>query len=88
MKTIIQVIRPLVPTLLALATFAVSTTAQEVIIPDADLNAAVCAALQKPNGPLTEQDLLGLTDMSAIHEIGTGRKSHCSTIPRRARLVR
>jgi formylglycine-generating enzyme required for sulfatase activity len=41
--------------------FAVSMIAQEVIIPDPGLNAAIRDALQKPNGPLTETDLLSLT---------------------------
>jgi len=40
--------------------------AQEVSIPDPGLNAVVRATLQKPNGPLTEQDLLTLTNLSAI----------------------
>lgn len=40
--------------------------AQEVTIPDPGLNAAIRDALQKPNGPLTEQDLLTLTNLSAL----------------------
>src|SRR5262245_50631315 len=39
--------------------------AQEVLIPDPGLNAAVRAALVKPVGPLTEQDLLTLTNLNA-----------------------
>jgi formylglycine-generating enzyme required for sulfatase activity len=39
--------------------------AQEVSVPDSGLNAAIRAALQKPVGPLTEQDLLSLTNLSA-----------------------
>ena len=39
--------------------------AQEVSIPDPGLNAAIRAALQKPTGPLTEQDLLNLTVLAA-----------------------
>jgi hypothetical protein len=42
-----------------------SAGAQEVSIPDLGLNAAVRQALQKPGGPLTEQDLLSLTNLSA-----------------------
>jgi len=44
---------------------AVSTCAQEVSIPDPGLDAAIRQALQKPSGPLTEQDLLSLTLLSA-----------------------
>lgn len=39
--------------------------AQGVLIPDSGLNAAIRDALQKPSGPLTEQDLLSLTILSA-----------------------
>lgn len=42
-----------------------SVSAQEVSIPDPDLNAAIRVALQKPAGPLTEQDLLSLTALNA-----------------------
>ena len=65
MKTIIQFIRLLVPTLLALTSFIASTPAQDVSIPDPGLNAAIRAALQKPTGPLTEPDLLSLTNLNA-----------------------
>jgi len=65
MKTLIPLIRPLVPTLLALTSFVASTLAQEVSIPDPGLNAAIREALQKPSGPLTEQDLLSLTNLNA-----------------------
>ena len=59
----IQIIRPLV---LALLTILVSSTfAQEVPVPDPGLNAALREALQKPAGPLTEQDMLSLTVLSA-----------------------
>src|SRR5262249_23950953 len=40
-------------------------TPTEVSIPDPGLNAAVREALQKPSGPLTEQDLLGLEVLNA-----------------------
>src|SRR5881396_3332049 len=39
--------------------------AQEVSIPDPGLNAAIREALQKSFGPLTEQDLLSLTNLNA-----------------------
>ena len=65
MKTIIPLIRPLVLTLLALTSFVATTLAQEVSIPDPGLNAAIREALQKPFGPLTEQDLLSLTNLNA-----------------------
>jgi len=50
---------------LTLIGYAASTRAQEVFIPDPGLNAAVRTALQKPVGPLTETDMLGLTFLSA-----------------------
>src|SRR6266536_1009044 len=68
MKTIIHFILPLVLTLLALTSFVHSTLAQEVSIPDPGLNAAIRAALQKPVGPLTEQDLLSLTNLNARNQ--------------------
>ncbi|HEY6228158.1 MAG TPA: SUMF1/EgtB/PvdO family nonheme iron enzyme [Verrucomicrobiae bacterium] len=43
------------------------TPGQEVIVPDTGLNAAIRGALQKPTGPLTEQDMLGLTNLNAGH---------------------
>jgi len=46
---------------------AASTLAQEVSIPDPGLTAAIRDALNKPSGPLTEQDLLGLTNLDARH---------------------
>lgn len=53
----------------ALAVVATSFTApahaQEVSIPDPGLNAAIREALQKPSGPLSEQDMLDLTNLSA-----------------------
>jgi Leucine Rich repeats (2 copies) len=61
----IRFIRRLTLLLLVLAKFVTSTLAQEVSIPDPGLNAAIREALQKPNGPLTEQDLLSLTDLDA-----------------------
>ena len=52
-------------TALVLAGSVFCTQAQEVSIPDPGLNAAVRAALQKPVGPLTEQDLLNLRVLNA-----------------------
>src|SRR5438067_7967235 len=52
--------------LLASLTSLIATAqAQEVSIPDAGLNQAVRAALQKPAGPLTAQDMLSLTNLNA-----------------------
>ena len=48
-----------------LTCFVFLAGAQEVSIPDSGLNAAIRQALQKPNGPLTESDLLSLTNLSA-----------------------
>src|SRR5215216_5820638 len=42
-----------------------TTFAQEVSIQDPGLNAAIRAALQKPTGPLSQQDLLSLTNLDA-----------------------
>ena len=39
--------------------------AQEVLIPDSDLNSAIREALQKPVGPITQQDMLDLTILDA-----------------------
>ena len=50
---------------LILTGFKATTLAQEVSIPDPGLTAAIREALRKPFGPLTEQDLLSLTNLSA-----------------------
>jgi formylglycine-generating enzyme required for sulfatase activity len=50
---------------LALISVINTAPAQEVSIPDPGLNAAVRETLQKPVGPLTEQDMLGLTVLNA-----------------------
>ena len=42
-----------------------SALAQQLSVPDAGLSAAIRDALRKPNGPLTEQDLLSLTNLDA-----------------------
>src|SRR6185369_12199065 len=52
-------------TALTLTSLVLSARAQEVSVPDPGLNAAIRAALQKPAGPLTAQDLLTLTNLSA-----------------------
>src|SRR5438094_4795095 len=59
-----RIFLPVLATLL-LAGFMVSTRAQEVSVPDPGLNAAIRDALQKPSGPLTEQDLFSLTNLNA-----------------------
>ena len=58
MKTIFNVVQTL-----ALTTLVISAQAQEVSIPDPGLNAAIREALQKPSAPLTQQDLLSLTNL-------------------------
>jgi len=65
MKIIVHFIRLPLLTLLVLTNFVDPTLAQEVTIPDPGLNAAIRAALQKPSGPLTQQDLLSLTNLDA-----------------------
>jgi len=60
MRPIIYCIR-----LLLLASVVTSALAQEVSIPDPGLNAAIRQELQKPTGPLTQQDLLQLTSLNA-----------------------
>ncbi len=47
------------------ACYPIQSFAQEIIIPDPGLNTAVRATLQKPTGPLTEQDMLSLTVLNA-----------------------
>ena len=64
MKRNISLIRPLVLTLLVLASFVTITLGQEVQIPDPGLNAAIREALEQPGGPLTDQDLLRPTGSS------------------------
>jgi Leucine-rich repeat (LRR) protein len=58
-------IQSLALVVLVLAGLMTAGLAQEVSIPDPGLNAAIREALQKPNGPLTEQDLLSLTNLDA-----------------------
>ena len=65
MKIISWLNRPLVAILLVLAGLVGASLAQEVSIPDAGLNAAVRATLQITNAPLTQQDMLALTNLDA-----------------------
>jgi formylglycine-generating enzyme required for sulfatase activity len=65
MKTVSHVIRSLVIALLVVGNFLSSTRAQEISIPDPGLNAAIREELQKPNGPLTQTDMLVLTNLNA-----------------------
>src|SRR5262245_49767055 len=65
MKSTARTLRPFSLALFILTGCLVSGVAQEVALPDPGVNAAVRDALQKPIGPLTEQDLLGLTGLSA-----------------------
>src|SRR6476660_1527872 len=51
---------------LVFTSFLALIRAQEVSIPDPNFNAVIREALQKPNGPLTQSDMLGLTGLSAI----------------------
>src|SRR5438128_11609712 len=60
MKTPSQILR-----LLVLTSLMATAQTQEISIPDSGLNAAIRDALQKPAGPLTAQDLLGLTNLYA-----------------------
>jgi formylglycine-generating enzyme required for sulfatase activity len=65
MENITHATRPLVLALLVLINFMVSSHAQTVTIPDPGLDSAIRDALGKPSGPLTEQDLLSLTNLNA-----------------------
>ena len=59
--------KPILPIFAAviLTGVVLPTHAQEISIPDPGLKAAIREALQKPGGPLTEQDLLTLTNLNA-----------------------
>src|SRR5215471_12707458 len=65
MRNILHLIRRLILTTVILAKSATLVVAQEVSIPDPGLNAAIRDALQKPSGPITEQDLLNLDVLHA-----------------------
>src|SRR5436309_1008911 len=60
LRTVFRVVQSLF-----FASAVTSGLAQEVSIPDPGLNAAIREALQKPFDPLTEQDLLSLTNLDA-----------------------
>src|SRR3954468_16087536 len=60
LRTIFQIFSTLI-----LAAHLAPARAQEVLIPDPGLNAAIRETLKKPLGPLTPQDLLTLTNLSA-----------------------
>ncbi|MFO1512869.1 MAG: SUMF1/EgtB/PvdO family nonheme iron enzyme [Verrucomicrobiota bacterium] len=51
--------------MMALTCYLTPTLAQEVVLSDPGLDAAVRATLKKPVGPLTQQDMLGLTFLNA-----------------------
>ena len=63
---IVRLIRPLALTVMAFISFATSTPAEEVFVPDPNFNAVIREALGKPNGPLTQADMLSLTNLGAI----------------------
>ncbi len=65
MKTISHSTQRLLLTLVVLSSVPASALAQTVSVPDPELNAAIRQTLQKPNGPLTQQDLLSLTNLNA-----------------------
>src|SRR5258708_12472066 len=50
---------------LFLASFLTSALGQDVSIPDPGLNAAIRDTLGKPSGPLSQPDLLSLTNLNA-----------------------
>jgi Leucine-rich repeat (LRR) protein len=66
--------------LLVVTSFGTNVRAQEVSIPDSGLDAAIRATLVKPAGPLTVQDMLSLTNLTAesrgvksLQGLGTAR---------------
>lgn len=63
MRILRRLIRALVLIALVSGNVEPFASAQEVNIPDPNLNAVVRATLQKTVGPLTPQDLLGLTNL-------------------------
>src|SRR5215813_14553080 len=56
----------LVLVLFFLVLAALPLRAQGVVIPDPGLDAAIRDTLHKPTGPLSQQDLLNLTQLSAV----------------------
>jgi hypothetical protein len=65
METIFRFARSLLVISLVASCFITRMTAQEVSIPDPGLDAAIREALNKPVGPVTAQDMLGLTTLDA-----------------------
>jgi hypothetical protein len=66
MKTLLQIKTPSeILRLLLLTSLLTTAQAQVVSIPDPGLNAAIRAALGKPAGTLTAQDLISLTNLNA-----------------------
>lgn len=65
MRNTLPVTRLLALTLFAIVSLVATTMAQEVSIPDPGLNAAIREALNNPAGPLTQQELLSLTNLNA-----------------------
>ena len=61
-------LKTILSTFLSLAVLSVVATAraQEVVVPDPNLNTAIHEALGKPPGPLTQVDMLSLTNFGAI----------------------
>ena len=55
----------LVSAVLSCISLRTTVVAQEISVPDPGLNTAIRDALQKPAGPLTSQDLLGLAVLNA-----------------------
>ena len=70
----IHFLRPLVLSLLVVAGTATSLRAQEISIPDPAFAAVIRETLQKPTGPLTQQDMLGLSGTKVLLPSGT---NHC-----------
>src|SRR4051794_39607148 len=71
--------------LLSLSSLLTAGLAQEFIIPDPGLNAAIRETLSKPEGPLTVDDMLGLTNLQASYRAvasleGLGAAHNLSTL--------
>lgn len=64
-NNVIPLIRPVLLTLLALVGLVAGSRAQVIAVPDPGFDSAIRDALQKPTGPLTEQDMLSLTNLDA-----------------------
>src|SRR5262245_7265109 len=62
MRTILRLLG-----VLSLSCFAGAALAADVAVLDPGFNAAIRAALNKPAGPLTDQDMLTLTSLNAFN---------------------